>query len=94
MRLASVLLAVGCLLSAASALQPDFDAREVVGQMRSVARPSSGVERPELDDAEFLTDTSIVYVPTPGVQDEPAVAFDGTNFLVVWRDGGIGASDI
>ncbi len=86
MKLASVLLAVGCLLSAASALQPGFDAREVVRQMRSAARPPSGVERPELDDGEFLIDTSFTCIPTPRWQYEPAVAFDGTNFLVVWRD--------
>ncbi|MCX6844808.1 MAG: hypothetical protein NTX53_21300 [candidate division WOR-3 bacterium] len=86
MKLASVLFAVGCWLSAASALQPGFDAREVVRQMRSVARPPSGVEWPELDDGEFLIDTSVTPAPAMGDQCAPAVAFDGANFLIVWQD--------
>ncbi len=35
---------------------------------------------------EFLFDTSRTFVPTPGYQRMPSVAFDGTNYLVVWGD--------
>jgi phosphoribosylformylglycinamidine (FGAM) synthase PurS component len=80
MRLVAVLLAASCLLSAALAVQPDFDAREAVRQVHGVSCPAAGVEQ-SLDDGEFLIDTS-------GLQAEsiPSVAFDGSNFLVVWQD--------
>jgi hypothetical protein len=80
-KFASMLLAVSCWLSAAFAVQPSFDAREVVRQVRSVTRPASGVEPQALDDGEFLIDTSAVHA-----DEIPAVAFDGVNFLVVWQD--------
>jgi large repetitive protein len=35
---------------------------------------------------EFLIDTSSVLLPAPGSQNDPAIAFDGVNFLVVWED--------
>jgi len=38
------------------------------------------------DDGEFLLDTSLARVPAQDEQQGPAVAFDGENFLVVWRD--------
>jgi phosphoribosylformylglycinamidine (FGAM) synthase PurS component len=59
--------------------------------VRGVERGASGVERPGFDDGEFLIDTSWVIGPAPGDRVEPAVAFDGANFLVVWTDGRCGA---
>jgi len=45
----------------------------------------SAVASPARAD-EFLLDTTIVYTPSVGGQSEPAIAFDGTNFLAVWED--------
>jgi hypothetical protein len=50
-------------------------------------RARSKVSREQvLDGSEFLVDTSITLVPAPDYQENPAVAFDGANFLVVWED--------
>jgi len=45
---------------------------------------------------EFLIDTNIVHVSAAADQKHPAVAFDGTNYLVVWHDqrNGSGVRDI
>jgi hypothetical protein len=34
----------------------------------------------------FLVDTSVVYIPAPWHQRDPSIAFDGTNYFVVWQD--------
>ncbi len=36
--------------------------------------------------AQFLIDTGIVYSGSPPNEETPTVAFDGVNFLAVWRD--------
>jgi len=43
---------------------------------------------------EFLIDTSIIYTTIPGSQLCSAIAFDGTNYLVIWEDMRSGESDI
>jgi len=43
---------------------------------------------------EFLIDTTIIYIPADGGQGNPAIAFDGTNHLVIWRDERSGTYDI
>jgi phosphoribosylformylglycinamidine (FGAM) synthase PurS component len=62
---------------------PRFAPKDVVRRVRQV---HTGKPTPGLDDGEFLVDTSIQYVAAPGYQSDPAVAFDGVNFLVVWAD--------
>ena len=52
---------------------------------KSRERSAVGGER-FADDGEFLVDTSIVLMSGPYDRTLPAVAFDGTNFLVVWED--------
>jgi hypothetical protein len=63
--------------------RPNFDPKDVVRQVRArnpVPRPPEPLN-PPVDDGEFLIDTT-------GLHPEwyPALAFDGTNFLVVWED--------
>src|SRR4030065_388005 len=41
---------------------------------------------PQMPEGEFLIDPNPVYIPTGGNQDKSGIAFDGTNFLVVWED--------
>ena len=97
----AVLLAICCCLSAASgqrpetttepvaASRPGFDPQDVVRQVRSgrsTAEPPDHLTT-NLDDDEFLIDTSITYVRSPSSHENPAIAFDGANFLVVWEDG-------
>ena len=52
---------------------------------RGRERSAVGGER-FADDGEFLVDTSVTLMPGPYDRTLPAVAFDGTNFLVVWED--------
>jgi hypothetical protein len=63
--------------------EPGFVPKDVVRRVRQV---HTGKPTPGLDDGEFLVDTSIQYVAASGYQSDPAVAFDGVNFLVVWVD--------
>jgi len=80
MKLSLLLPAVCVLLLTAAAQNPDFDPDDVVRDVRS-RRATSW-----FDGTEFMVDTSIIYVPTPEQQTAPAVAFDGTDYLVVWED--------
>jgi len=52
---------------------------------------SSSENEPQFDPNRvrrktFLVDTSVVYVPAPWHQWDPSIAFDGTNYFVVWQD--------
>lgn len=43
---------------------------------------------------EFLLDTNVAYISCLYSQNNPAIVFDGTNYLVVWKDNRRGYSDI
>jgi phosphoribosylformylglycinamidine (FGAM) synthase PurS component len=86
-RSCAVLSAISILVSSGLAMTPRFSTRDVVRQVRSARALSSAVghETPQ-DSSEFLVDTSITLIRSPGGPTEPALAFDGTNFLAVWVD--------
>jgi hypothetical protein len=68
--------------------RPCFDPNEVVRQVRTRRSATREPDFPihGIDEGEFLVDTSVTHVPAPGTQTAPGIAFDGTNFLVVWED--------
>ncbi|MCK4585115.1 T9SS type A sorting domain-containing protein [candidate division WOR-3 bacterium] len=55
---------------------------------------SKGFHFPGSRFGEFLIDTNVVYVPGHTNQSFPSVAFDGTNYLVVWMDYRCASNDI
>jgi len=96
MKLAIVLIALACVLASAVAGEPEpgFDPKGVVRRVHELRRQASRVERGALDENEFLIDTSSTRAGAPDNQSDPALAFDGTNFLVVWEDGRYGSLDV
>ncbi len=46
------------------------------------------------DSGEFLIDTAAVYTSAQDEQSDPAVAFDGRDYLVAWRDSRMGESAV
>ena len=80
-----------------------FDVTEIIEQVsHSRTTPySCDVVRSESEqvfelsrDGEFLIDTNIIYAPSIDSQHSPSVAFDGSNYLVVWQDERNGSWDI
>ena len=61
-------------------VQTPFDVNEVVEQV------SGNRKSQELSTGEFLIDTNIVYIPASEEQSYSSVAFDSSNYLVVWQD--------
>jgi hypothetical protein len=84
----AVLSTIGVLISSGLAMPHHSDPTDAVRQVRDVRSESlpAGLRRLP-DNGEFLIDTSVTLVSALGDQSDPAIAFDGTNFLVVWRDG-------
>ena len=90
MRICIRVLVFGSAFSAVAAPQPGFDARGVMGQVRTRSAPVPAVDR-----GEFLLDTSMTLTPAAYGQYNPALAFDGANFLLAWHDYRVGGySDI
>jgi len=85
---AVVLLAAGTIWAGAgnrSNPRVPFDVNEVVRRASHATRHGNGPGS-ELGPDEFMVDTSIAWAGSPCGQDSSAVAFDGTNYLVVWQD--------
>jgi hypothetical protein len=74
-----------CLLSIhyAQDEQLPFNAEHVVEKVRQ-SRVASVTRQ-----GEFMLDTCCTLVSALGNQDVPDVAFDGTNYLVVWGRSGV-----
>ena len=103
-----ILFLCGILLIASSLhgqnIDPPFNLNDAI---RQVTR-NSGSENDNIDNkwvsngnhysghrsGEFLIDTSITYVPAVDHQFHPSLAFDGTNYLVVWDDDRYDNNDI
>ena len=78
-----------------ASVRPGFDPKDVARQFRtprSAVQPL-GPSTTGFDDGEFLIDTNVTLAPAPGDQGGAAIAFDGTNFLVVWSDGRNGSDN-
>ena len=66
-----------------------FDVNKVIESVAHHPRSHKdivGLDNSDLREGEFLIDTNLVYLPAPSTQRFPSVAFDGTNYLVVWQD--------
>lgn len=56
--------------------------------------PNSQYQNPPLPTDAFLVDTSIYLIGAQNSQETPSIAFDGTNYFVVWEDRRSGSSYI
>lgn len=89
-----IVISLAVIVSTASAVQSGFDLKDY-GPPSPLHRACDvGLTHKVFDEGEFLLDTNITHVPAPGSQGYTAVAFDGTNYLVVWVDGYVYSGDI
>ncbi len=77
-----IVLTVVCTGTSLNAqkIKPPFDVNDIVKQVSTHHHPR------ESREGEFLIDTNLVYVAAADDQIGASVAFDGTNYLIVWTD--------
>jgi hypothetical protein len=83
-----ILLAVCPLFLFTQQNEIPFNAIDIIRQIRvenQITNSRAG---------EFMIDTTATYKPAPNVQEFASIAFDGTNYLVVWQDYRNGNYDI
>ncbi len=68
----------------AQKIDPLFDTNKIIKQVSDLQRLN------ESRNNEFPVDTNIIYIPAQNSQYCPAVAFDGTNYFIVWEDKRLG----
>jgi len=71
-------------LSDASGREVPYEVNQ--GNLRVSQKDVASLEFPLTFEGEFLLDTNMDYAPAACYQCFPTVAFDGTNYLVVWQD--------
>jgi hypothetical protein len=77
------------------AAQPGFNSENVVRRVRAGrSTPRELAPHGGTDGVEFPVDTVCRYVRTTGGKSDPAVAFDGINYLVVWSEDRLAGHDI
>jgi hypothetical protein len=69
-----------------SRVVPDRENHGLPSQPKTGGPDEPAVEDKLLPGTEFLLDTNNALVPAPGSQHNADIAFDGTNYLVVWED--------
>ena len=73
-------------------VETPFDVEEIVEEVKQHYQPNfqeHDVKNHPWQD-EFLIDTTIIYIPANYEQRVPSVAFDGTNYFVVWGEYELG----
>jgi hypothetical protein len=79
-----VLVVCGILLTIstinAQGINPPFDVNQTIEKVYEYRNLKNSRE------GEFLMDTSVIYTPAIEEQIYPSVAFDGTNYFIVWHD--------
>ena len=83
-----ILLSLSLMITTLNAQEthPPFDVNKIIGQVSRYNNFAGS------RDGEFLIDTTITYTSALYAQRNPAIAFDGTNFFVVWPDRRFGSA--
>jgi hypothetical protein len=72
-----------------------FDMNDVINQVSPLSSPTPNpCPLNQALNSKFLIDTNIFYSPAQRSRSTSSIAFDGTNYLVVWQDCRSGSWDI